>query len=302
VMRAAAIDVGTNSVRLLVAEVSTGQIQPVYRSQVITRLGEGVAKSGRLSPAAVSRTIEVIDSFLREAHAQGAQEVFVIATQAVREAANREEILGPLRERGIEIQVLTGEEEAKFGFLGATAGLPRPQGSSGLVLVLDVGGGSTELAWGDEEVDGAVSIPVGAVRLTEEFLTSDPPSPQEIAAARSYLLDALRAVPPLRPAIAIGTGGTLTALSAFHHRIVPYDPERVHGSSLSREEVERLLRELAALPLEGRRKLPAIQPGRAEILVAGALLCGAVMDHLSIPRVTVSEADLLWGILVHRAS
>lgn len=301
-MRRAVIDVGTNSVRLLLAEISTGQIQPIYRSQVITRLGEGVAKSGRLSPAAVSRTIEVIDSFMREAHAQGAQEVLVVATQAVREAANREEILGPLRERGITVRLLTGEEEARLGFLGATAGLPRSQGSSGLVLVLDVGGGSTELAWGEEEVEGAVSIPVGAVSLTEEFLTSDPPSSDEIAAARSYLLKVFQAVPPLRPALAIGTGGTLTTLSAFHHGIVPYDPERVHGSSLSREEVEDRLGQLASMPLEERRRLPAIQPERADILVGGALLCGAIMDSLRIPRITVSEADLLWGALVDRAS
>ncbi|MDR5694386.1 MAG: Ppx/GppA phosphatase family protein [Armatimonadota bacterium] len=301
VMRLAAIDVGTNSVRLLVAEVFPGRIQPLYQAQVITRLGEGLARSGLLRSSAIIRTVEAVDSFVEEARARGAVEVHVVATQAVREAANREEVLAALRERGLRVWVLSGEEEATLGFLGATAGLsPREDPpSAGPVLVIDVGGGSTELAWGGEKVEGVVSLPVGAVRLTEEFLTSDPPSPPEITAARNHLLEVFRAIPSLHPSLAIGTGGTLTALSAFHHRIIPYTPERVHGSSLSREEIEHLLWQLASIPLEERRKLPAIQPERADILVAGALLCGTIMDSLSIRRITVSEADLLWGILVH---
>lgn len=295
-MRIAVVDLGTNSTRLLVADVDDGRLEELARRTDVTRLGEGVDASGRLADAAIDRVFAALESY-REG-IESANTRIAVATSAVRDAANGEEFRTRLHERfGLDARTISGDEEARLTFLGATGGRP-PDGET---LVLDIGGGSTEYVTG---VPGAapdfhVSTRAGSVRQTERHLSSDPPSPGQLAALAEEIRAIVTSQVPeaLRAAITrgIAVAGTATSLAAIDQELDPYDSERVHGYALSLAAAERILAMLAGLPLEKRREVRGLNPGRAPTIVAGAVILVESMRAFGLDGMEVSEADILHG-------
>lgn len=308
-MRFAAIDLGTNTVRLLVGEPDgRGGYRPVVAAQEITRLGQGLLPDRMLQPEPIRRTLDVLRRFRRTAESHGVTCIAAVGTSALREARNRAAFLDVARrEAGLEVRVVSGEEEARLTLLGARAALRIGRGR---LLVMDVGGGSTEFLLADgTEVLAAVSTGLGAVKLTEAHLRGDPPSSNELAALRDVVAARMarlksRELPDLRPGLSgsvvdlVGTAGTVTTLAAVDLALDPYDPERVNGHRLSRSRIEALARELASLPLVRRRQVPGLEPARADVIVAGALVCLGAMDGLGFAELTVSDGGLREGILL----
>jgi exopolyphosphatase/guanosine-5'-triphosphate,3'-diphosphate pyrophosphatase len=282
-----------------VADARDRQLVPVERDLVITRLGEGVDRARRLAAGALARTVEAVGRYHERAERSGARRVRIAATSAVRDAANRVEFLAAVRDRtGIEPEVLSGEQEARLGFLGATSELDP---AAGPFLVLDVGGGSTELVRGWREPEAWTSLDVGSVRLTERHVRSDPPTPAELAAVRA---DAARAAADARRTVGrgartlVGLAGTITTLAAVALGLPGYDRERIHHARLPRARVDEVTSALARMTVAERRRLPAMPPGREDVIVAGAEILRAVMDELGFDEVLVSEADILDGLLL----
>ncbi len=307
--RVAAVDAGTNSTRLLVAEAPTGgsgrgPLVTLERRMVITRLGQGVGARGRLDPAAVGRTLDVLTEYRRVIDDLGVERVRAAATSAARDAADRAELLGPAAEiLGVEPDVLTGEEEARLSFAGATAelaaegpaALPRPY------LVVDIGGGSTEVAVGDDRPSGLASIDVGCVRITEAFLHSDPPTGEELSEAvghvRDHLADVARRIPELREArTLIGLAGTVSTVAAVEQGLARYERDRIHHFVLTRAAAEDVFRTLATEAAEDRRHNPGLEPGRVDVIVGGAVVLVTVMRTFGFDEMLVSEADILDGL------
>ena len=281
--RVAAVDLRTNTTRLLVADVEDGAVTELERRAVITRLGEGVDARHSLLPVPIARVRTVLVDFRRELERLGAERTLAIATSAVRDAENGEAFLGELEwSFGFTTRLLTGDEEAELTLHGVRAG--REVGPD--TLVVDVGGGSTELIADDL----CVSLDVGSVRLTERFLHSDPPAPDELAAAAAAVRGLM---PDARFARAIGVAGTVTTLAALE--LGGYDPVQVDGYRISRERVEWELARLAALPLDERRHLPGLEPERAPVIVAGAIVVRETLAHFGLDELEVSERDLLTG-------
>ena len=288
-MRVAAVDLGTNSTRLLVADVDGGRVEEIARLSEITRLGEGVDERRKLLPLPVARVRNVLSDYRREAQRLGAERVLAIATSAVRDAENGEAFLGEVEwSYGFVTRLLTGDEEAELTLRGVATGRPLDEGT----LVLDVGGGSTELITTTQRT----SIDVGSVRLTERHLRSDPPAPGALAAAAREVRDLL---PELEPTAAVGVAGTITTLAALE--LGGYDPDRVDGYHLSRAAAERQLERLASLPLAERRELPGLEPERAPVIVGGALIVCNVLDRYGLQGLEVSERDLLHGAALEAA-
>ncbi|MGH2703654.1 MAG: exopolyphosphatase [Actinomycetota bacterium] len=305
-MRVAAIDVGTNTTRLLVAEEASGggasrpRYREIDRRLLYTRLGEGVDAVGRLGPEAVERTVRAIGELCAIAAELGAEEVRIAATSAARDASNRHQLQEAVRAATeSELAVLTGDEEARLSFAGATDEL-----HPGRYLVCDIGGGSTELVVGEQGLDPetATSLDVGAVRLTERCLRSDPPAPDQLQAMETAVDRALDHAETVldRPGDAelVGLAGTLTTLAALKSGLERYDSKRIHGTELTGEEVDRLYLRLAAMTLSQRRGLPVMPEGRADIIVAGIAILVRVMDRWSFPKVRVSEKDILDGLVL----
>lgn len=304
--RLAAIDIGTVTTRLLVADVSDGGIAEVERSTDITHLGEGLTASGRLSDAAMQRVADVISRYRATIDELGVQGVTALATSASRDAENGEEFLALLASHSIVPEIIPGEREAKLSFAGATSDMQPEKG----LLVVDLGGGSTELVFGEVNEEGGVrtpeiekarSIDVGSKRVTELFLHTDPPTHAEMAAAREWVtaqlrpyFDGLREKPQLLVALA----GTATTLSAIRQRLKVYDPALVHCSFLSGSELADLTETLAALPLAERKEVPGLDPGRAPVIVAGALILETIVALAGLESALVSEHDILYGILL----
>jgi exopolyphosphatase/guanosine-5'-triphosphate,3'-diphosphate pyrophosphatase len=283
VTRIAAVDLGTNSTRLLVADVHGGRVEEVARRLEITRLGEGVDSRRRLLPLPLARVRNCLVEFRREIERLGAERVLAFGTSAVREAENGEAFLGEVEwSYGFATRLLSGEEEALLTFRGVSTGRDLPEGT----LVIDVGGGSTELiVGGGESVDSHLSLELGCVRLTERFGDD-----VDLAAATVRAL-----LPELTVSHAMGVAGTITALAALDLGLVEYDPSRVHGHRLSRATVEQQLERLAALPLAERRRVPGLEPERAPVIVAGAVIVREVLDRYGLSDLEVSEHDILHG-------
>jgi exopolyphosphatase / guanosine-5'-triphosphate,3'-diphosphate pyrophosphatase len=288
--RVAAIDLGTNSTRLLVADVDDGRLEEVVRRLTITRLGEGVDARRRLLPLPVTRVRNCLTEYRRELEHLGAERTLAIATSAVRDAENGEAFLGEIEwSFGFTTRLLDGEEEAALMIRGVTAGRPPLEDT----LVVDIGGGSTELVLATEgRPSFAASLDVGCVRVTERFLRSDPPSTPELAAAGGYVRSLL---PALEPRSAIGVAGTVTTVATLDLGLGEYDPDRVHGHRIPRESVERELARLAAMPLEERLAVPGIEPGRAPVIVAGLVVLREVLAAYDLPEIEASERDILHG-------
>jgi exopolyphosphatase / guanosine-5'-triphosphate,3'-diphosphate pyrophosphatase len=299
----AAIDLGTNTVRVLVAvtDRATGLV-PRWADQTVTRLGEGLAGRGTLAPAAAERTLAAIRRYRDRARALGAEQVLLVATAAVRQARDGREFLARLRaERGLVPRVVSGEEEAALTLLGAVWGLGTVADTYALV---DIGGGSTEVLVAEgAQALVAVSLPLGVVQLVERFFVHDPVEPRDLAACRVHVDARLRAevrprVQPYRPTTLVATAGTPTTLAALDLGLPAYDPARVRGHRLSALAIDQLTMRLAALRLAERAETPGLEPGRADVIVPGAIVLAAVLAALDLPVVVVSDAGLREGVLL----
>jgi exopolyphosphatase/guanosine-5'-triphosphate,3'-diphosphate pyrophosphatase len=289
-MRVGVVDLGTNSTRLLVADVDDGRVEEVARRTEITRLGEGVDERRKLLPLPIARVRNVLTDYRRELEELGAERTLAVATSAIRDAENGEAFLGEIEwSYGFTTRLLSGDEEGELTRRGVAGGRELEPGT----LVLDVGGGSTELI-----ADGfRTSLDLGCVRLTERFLHSDPPTREELEAAARAVREAL---PDLEPTQAIGVAGTVTALAALE--LGKYDPDRIHGHRISHEAVEAQLQRLASLPLAQRRELPGLEPERAPVIVAGAVIVREVLDRYGLDALEASERDILHGAALEAAA
>lgn len=299
--RFATIDIGTNSVLLLVAErAADGRFHAVEELAEITRLGRGVDRAHRLAPEAIEETTRCLEQFAARARALGAKEIAVTATSAARDAANGRDFLEEVRRRaGLEVEIISGELEAQLSYAAVHADFG---GDGAPLIALDIGGGSTEFIYGAQGRLGfRHSFDVGSVRLTERFISSHPVPAAERTRLREHLRETFRALPPA-PAGArlVGVAGTVTTLYAVQHAIDPYDATRVHGQVLEREQLAALTTKLADLSLEDRKKLKGLQPKRADVIAAGAHILLAAMEAVGAERCIVSDRGLRWGLLAHR--
>jgi exopolyphosphatase/guanosine-5'-triphosphate,3'-diphosphate pyrophosphatase len=300
--RVAVIDVGTNSARLLVADVDGGAVAPVERRSTVTRLGRGVDLSGRLSAEAIEDACEAIGGYVATLQELGAATVVAIATSAVRDAENGGAFVAELRERfALSARVLDGEEEARLTYLGATAE-HRP---SEPTLVVDIGGGSTELIVGaGAEISFHTSLQAGVVRHSERHVASDPPTALELEALAGDVRGLIEAAvgDGVRASAGIAVAGTPTSLAAVELGLEPYDPARVHGHVLSLRSIQRMLSQLASAPLSERIEIVGMHPDRAPTIVAGVVILIETMRALGLDQIEVSEHDILYGTAISAAS
>lgn len=302
--RVAAIDCGTNSLRLLIAEVdpAAGLLVDVTREMRIVRLGEDVDATGRLSAAALERTFGAVDEYARVIDSVGVDAVRFVATSATRDAENRDEFVSGIRARlSIEPEVISGDEEAALSFAGATSNL-EIAGAATPCLVVDIGGGSTEFVMGDpgRAPTASASVDVGCVRMTERHFATDPPWPAEVAAARNdidaAIKEAATTVPLRRAGSLVGLAGSVTTVAALAMGMWEYDAERIHGAVITAADVHRVCEELLYSNRETRSANPVIHPGRVDVIAAGALVLSAIVAHTGVPEILVSEHDILDGI------
>jgi exopolyphosphatase/guanosine-5'-triphosphate,3'-diphosphate pyrophosphatase len=299
VSRVASIDCGTNSIRLLVADLprdGIGDLVDVDRRMEVVRLGQGVDRTGRLAPEAIERTRVALAGYAERIRELGARRVRMVATSATRDASNagefRDMVLATL---GVAPEVISGGQEAELSFTGAVRGLPL-----GRYLVVDIGGGSTEFVVGTSTVDSAISVDIGCVRMTERHLRSDPPTPEQIGAATADIEDAvdkaLSVVGAVGDATLVGVAGTVTTIAAIALDLPEYQPQRIHHARMSTVEVDRIVGELLAMSREQRLALPVMHPGRADVIGAGGLILGTILHRVGVAGMIVSEHDILDGI------
>jgi exopolyphosphatase / guanosine-5'-triphosphate,3'-diphosphate pyrophosphatase len=316
--RVAAVDCGTNSIRLLVAELdpATGAARELDRRMEIVRLGQGVDATGRLADEALARTFAACDRYAEQIRLLGADQIRFVATSATRDASNRDEFFAGVRSRlGVEPEVISGDEEANLSFSGATGALngaaiaaaatsaaaaaaaaayPTPY------LVIDIGGGSTEFVLGTHTVQAARSVDIGCVRLTERHLVDDPPTPAQISAAGQDVdraIDLAAETVPLAEARSlVGLAGSVTTVAAIALGLAEYDRDRVHLARIPTDEVRAVAGDLLAMTREQRAAIASMHPGRVDVIGAGALVLARIADRLGLPDLIVSEHDILDGI------
>ena len=297
--RVAAIDCGTNSIRLLVADVDGETLVDLVRDMRVVRLGQDVDRTGRIAPEALDRTLTALGDYTTLLRELGAARVRMCATSATRDAANRDEFVTGVRSvLGADPEVVTGDEEAALSFAGATRGaaldLPSPY------LVVDIGGGSTELVLGGRTVTAARSIDIGCVRLTERHLHDDPPTAEQIAAAVADVeagLDLVAETVPLQDtATLVGVAGSVTTVAGIALDLPAYDPDRIHLHRMPADTVADVTARLLGMTRAERAAMPVMHPGRADVIGAGALILDTVVRRLGVPSVVASEHDILDGI------
>jgi exopolyphosphatase / guanosine-5'-triphosphate,3'-diphosphate pyrophosphatase len=307
--RVAAVDIGTNSIRLLVAEVDGAsprdtKVVPLDRRMRITRLGQGVDRTRALAAEAIERTTAVLREYRAALTEHGVTQVRATATSAARDATNRDDFFTAARDAlGVTPELLSGEEEAGLSFLGATADLDAPAP----YLVVDIGGGSTEFVLGTDAPVGLVSLDMGCVRVSEQFLHSDPPAPEElsnaIAVVRDLVAEVPRAIPGvLDAATLVGLAGTITTVAAIEQGLPEYDPEKIHHFHLTRAAAEDVFRTLATESAAERAHNPGLEPGRVDVIVGGAAVLVGILRVLEFDEVLVSEADILDGLVRSQAA
>jgi len=293
----AVIDIGSNSTRLLVADVDGGRVSPIERRSTVTRLGRGVDLSGRLAAEAIEAACGAVDPYVATLQELGAERVDAIATSAVRDADNGAAFVAELRERfDLSARVLDGEEEARLTYIGATSEVAPTVPT----LIVDIGGGSTELIVGHgREIDWHCSLQAGVVRQTERHLDDDPPTPEQMDAlatdVRAILADHVPAEIRTSVKRGIAVAGTATSLAAIAQKLDPYDPDRVHGYLLSAAQCDEILGRLSKMTVEERRHVPGLHPGRAPTIVAGAIIFRQVLTLFGLDRIEISEHDILRG-------
>jgi len=299
-MLKAAVDIGTNSTRLYIADVDKG-IKRVEKRTTITRLGKMVDSKKRLGKEGMEKNIEVLLDYKKIALSYGVSHILAIATSAVRDAKNRDEFVSMVKKMtGIDINVISGEEEAKLGFIGASSVLREGYG-----VVCDIGGGSTELICGNKDrICVSKSIDIGAVRMTERFLSPGVIGDIEIQRASTYIKEAIcgtvKDIKNTGSFTFIGIGGTITTLAAMDQELIEYDIDRVHGYKLSKDRVDVLFSKLKNSSLEEKKSMPGLQSERADIIAAGTLILKIIMEELNSSSIIVSESDILDGLLLKR--
>ncbi|MBZ3908636.1 MULTISPECIES: Ppx/GppA phosphatase family protein [Streptomyces] len=306
--RVAAVDCGTNSIRLLVADAdpATGELLELDRRMTIVRLGQGVDRTGRLAPEALERTFAACREYAAVIKELGAERVRFVATSASRDAENRDDFVrGVFEILGVEPEVISGDQEAAFSFTGATKELTGRTDLARPYLVVDIGGGSTEFVVGDDRVRGARSVDIGCVRLTERHLVRDgvvvdPPAPEQIAAIRADIEAALdlaeRSVPLGEAHTLVGLAGSVTTLSSIAQDLPAYDSVAIHHSRISHDRVREITEWLLRSTHAERAAVPSMHPGRVDVIAAGALVLLSIMERIGAAEVVVSEHDILDGI------
>ena len=300
-MKGAVIDIGSNSIRLFVGQNINNDVVILHRDLKTTRLGRGVSKEGILDPISMEKSLDVIESFCYRARSMGCEIIKAYATSAVREASNGRDFVERVKKlSGIDVGALSGEEEARLSFEGAKAGLK----IGGAALVIDIGGGSTELTVGSDEIIKSVSLPMGAVRFTQNILFSDPPTPEEVqkadAEAGKLLTEFAGFYNPFNQdndISSIGVGGTFTTLAALAQELRVYDSDKVHGFALDISVIEKIFSRLLSLTVVQKKSLPGLQPERADIITAGSLIALAIMRRLNLFSIKVSESDWCFALM-----
>ncbi len=306
-MRVAAIDIGTNTVLLLVAERdASGRLVAVEEHATITRLGEGVDKTRTLAPQAIARTNAALDRFAEIVQRLGVERIDVVGTSAMRDAGGGEAVRAHVKAKlGVDARTISGDEEARLTFAGALSGIAAATPTS-RVRVFDIGGGSTEVVHGDRGENAilfAESYDVGSVRLTERHVQNDPPTDAELAAIRATARAAFAPVPTFVSDLPpVGIAGTITTIAAVAMKMATYDGARVHGHRLAVREIERVVAELARLPLAERSSVPGLEPKRADVILAGGIVALAYLEHVGADEVIVSDRGVRWGLAETLAS
>jgi len=303
-MRIATIDIGTNTVLLLVAETRGGELCAVEEHATITRLGQGVDRSGELAPDAVERTLACLDAYANACERLGVTRTACVGTSAMRDARGGEIVRARVRERfGVEARVVSGEEEARLTFVGSLTGLGVAADEA--ISVFDIGGGSTEIVRGTLVARGAAdvtlayarSFDVGSVRMTERHVASDPPAKEEIAAIDADVRSVLAVESALPTSdVPVGIAGTMTTLAAVSLGLETYDGARVHGHVMSVEELRDVVERLATMSVDVRRRVAGMEPKRADVIVAGGCIALAVLERLAAKSVMISDRGVRWGL------
>ena len=299
--RFATIDIGTNSTLLLVAERGPdGRLVPVVERIEITRLGRGVDRTRRLSPEALSETLSAIGSFAREARERGCSEVWATATSAARDSENGHELVEGARALGVTVEIISGEREAQLSWMAVASEFLRPGGG---LAVIDIGGGSTEFIVGTGDTFSMRhSFDVGSVRMTERLVRGDPPEASSLVAVRATLRSTFASVPKASPTDRlVGIAGTFTTLRTISLGMTTYDVTRVHGAVMALEEIESIATRLGAMTLEERKQLPGLEPKRADVIVAGALVAAESVRALGASEVVIGDRGVRWGYLYAKA-
>jgi exopolyphosphatase/guanosine-5'-triphosphate,3'-diphosphate pyrophosphatase len=302
VTRVAALDCGTNSLRLLIADVDGDSLSDVVRRMEVVRLGQGVDETGRFADEALSRTFAVLDDYAKQMSSYGAEATRMVATSATRDVSNREEFIAGVRSRiGVDPEVISGDEEAALSFAGATRELAVGSDLVAPYLVVDIGGGSTEFVLGDEDGPKAArSVNVGCVRMTERHLRDDPPTADQIAAATADIeaaIDEAGETVPLRyAATLVGLAGSVTTVVALALELTDYDPQRIHHARITRDEVHELTTRLLGQTRDERASYSVMHPGRVDVIGGGALVLDTIMRRGGFDSVVASEHDILDGI------
>jgi exopolyphosphatase/guanosine-5'-triphosphate,3'-diphosphate pyrophosphatase len=305
-MLLAAIDIGTNSTKMTVANVSVdGQLTVISEVSEVTRLGEGVDASKRLTEAAMERTLEAVERFAVDARRQGAAEVLGAGTSALRDAANGAEFLALAKLRaGVEIQIISGDREAQLAYAAVRSDSTLKIPPDVDLLVFDIGGGSTELILGDHNGVGRhKSLNIGAVRLTERYLHSDPPTSDELKEAEEFVCSTLQSfeLPEGAMPRVAGIGGTALNIAAVTLGIVKPDPDAVHGLTVTQSAVADAFQRFCSVSLAERRHIPGLEPKRADIIIAGALLLNCLLEHFQADSFLLSARGLRYGLLADYA-
>ncbi len=296
-MKCGVIDVGTNTVLLLIAEAG-GTVDEIVDMSVITRLGEGLKAAGCLRSAATERVLSCLSSYRDLMEHHKVERIYAVGTSALREAVNGPDFVEEVKRRlGIAIEVITGEEEAYYTYRSVAS---EPWARGRHTVVVDVGGGSTEVIEGKGgDLRGSVSLPIGSVRLTEKFIRSDPPAADELASLVSWVRDHLRAPVPDEDFILVETGGTITNLASMVLGLTAYDKKRIHGLVITADQVDRAIRYLAPMTSAERSRVPGIEKGREDIIVQGFVIVREIMRHFGKDEVVVSANGVRFGVLLH---
>lgn len=293
----AVIDVGTNSIKFhLARKRSDGSLETVLDENDIARLGEGLRETGKISPEPLERNSRSVENFVKKARSMGIESPVIVGTMALRTASNAPEFVSRVKElTDLDVRIIPGEEEARLSWLAVLSGLPRV---SGELVTFDTGGGSTEFVFGHgDEIERRFSIPLGAVRITEEFFAGDPVTPGYVEKARQEIRKSLEEG-GLKgsPDVLVGMGGTVTSLAAVKHEMVTYDPDVVQGSVLTGEDLGAMADRFASLTLDERRMIPGLQPKRADVILAGTCIVQAILELLGVSSFTVSDRGLRHGL------
>ena len=294
----ATIDTGSNQVLIFIAKVDDGEVKEVLLDKgEITKLGEGLNTTGVLSDEAQERTLKVMEEFKALLDKYNVDNYYAVGTAALREAKNAKDFLKKVKEKtGIDINVIPGEEEARLSFMAVVGGLNLKDKET---VIIDIGGGSTEFIFGrGTEILDRFSTKLGALKLTEKYLKSDPVTDAEFDALMGYLREELKTVnPPIKDPFLVGMGGTMTNLSAIKHKLEKYDPKVVQGSYITLEELNEIIADIKSRTIEERKKIKGLQPKRVEVILAGTAILKAIMERIGKDRITISDMGLRHGLM-----